>query len=218
MLGDAAKADEIFSRMKGLAVESPFTFQQLTSFTKQLTAYSIPYEELYETTKRLADISAGLGVDMSRIILAYGQVRSAEFLRGQEVRQFTEAGIPLLDRLAKKFTALEGRVVSVGEVFKRISKRQVPFAMVKDVMWGLTDEGGQFYNMQSELTDTLSGSAAKMKDMYQIMLSEIADDWGGVVRSFISGISSISFLFISNRVPRSVLPFAAAGWFVTTNT
>lgn len=191
MLGDAAKADEIFSRMKGLAVESPFTFQQLTSFTKQLTAYSIPYEELYETTKRLADISAGLGVDMSRIILAYGQVRSAEFLRGQEVRQFTEAGIPLLDRLAKKFTALEGRVVSVGEVFKRISKRQVPFAMVKDVMWGLTDEGGQFYNMQSELTDTLSGSAAKMKDMYQIMLSEIADDWGGVVRSFISGISSI---------------------------
>lgn len=134
MLGDAAKADEIFSKIKGLAVESPFNFKDLTGYTKQLVAFSIPYEELYDTTKRLADISAGLGIDMSRIILAYGQVRSAEFLRGQEVRQFTEAGIPLLDELAKKFTELEGRVVSVGEVFDKISNREVPFQMVKDVL------------------------------------------------------------------------------------
>lgn len=174
MLGDAAKADEIFSKIKGLAVESPFNFKDLTGYTKQLVAFSIPYEELYDTTKRLADISAGLGIDMSRIILAYGQVRSAEFLRGQEVRQFTEAGIPLLDELAKKFTELEGRVVSVGEVFDKISNREVPFQMVKDVLWDLTNEGGKFFNMQEVLTESLSGKLDKLKDSYQIMLSEIA--------------------------------------------
>lgn len=174
MLGDAAKADEIFSKIKGLAVESPFNFKDLTGYTKQLVAFSIPYEELYDTTKRLADISAGLGIDMSRIILAYGQVKSAEFLRGQEVRQFTEAGIPLLDELAKKFTELEGRVVSVGEVFDKISNREVPFQMVKDVLWDLTNEGGKFFNMQEVLTESLSGKLDKLKDSYQIMLSEIA--------------------------------------------
>ena len=174
MLGDAAKADEIFSKIKGLAVESPFNFKDLTGYTKQLVAFSIPYEELYDTTKRLADISAGLGIDMSRIILAYGQVRSAEFLRGQEVRQFTEAGIPLLDELAKKFTELEGSVVSVGEVFDKISNREVPFQMVKDVLWDLTNEGGKFFNMQEVLTESLSGKLDKLKDSYQIMLSEIA--------------------------------------------
>lgn len=174
MLGDAAKADEIFSKIKGLAVESPFNFKDLTGYTKQLAAFSIPYEELYDTTKRLADISAGLGVDMSRIILAYGQVRSAEFLRGQEVRQFTEAGIPLLNELAKKFTELEGSVVSVGEVFDKISNREVPFQMVKDVLWDLTNEGGKFFNMQEVLTESLSGKLDKLKDSYQIMLSEIA--------------------------------------------
>ncbi len=191
MLGDAAKADELFSKTKQLAIESPFTFQELNSFTKQLTAYSIPYEELFDTTKRLSDISAGLGVDMSRIILAYGQVRSAEFLRGQELRQFTEAGIPLLDKLAKKFAALEGRAVSVGEVFKRISKRQVDFGMVKDIIWEMTDEGGTFYNMQSELTDTLSGSATKMKDSWQIALSEISEMFNGTARTIIGWITSL---------------------------
>ena len=175
MLGDAAKADTIFSQIKELAVESPFNFQNLTGYTKQLAAFSIPYEELYETTKRLADISSGLGIDMGRIILAYGQVRSAEFLRGTELRQFTEAGIPLLDQLAKKFSQLEGQVVSVGEVFDKISMREVPFEMVKEVLWDLTNEGGQFYKMQEVLTESLSGKLDKLKDSYQIMLSTIAE-------------------------------------------
>lgn len=174
ILGDGAKTDAMFSKIKNLAIESPFTFQQLAGYTKQLAAFQIPYEELYDTTKRLADVSAGLGVDMGRIILAYGQVRSAAFLRGQEVRQFTEAGIPLLDELAKKFSQLENRVVSVGEVFDKISNREVPFEMVKEVFTDLTNEGGKFYNMQAKLSDSLSGKLAKLKDAYQIMLADIA--------------------------------------------
>lgn len=175
MLGDAARADVMFGKIKELAIQSPFNFRELMGFTKQIAAFGIPYEEMYETTKRLADISAGLGVDMSRIVLAYGQVRSAAFLRGQELRQFTEAGIPLVDELAKKFSELEGRVVSAGEVFEKISKREVSFGMVKDVLWELTNEGGKFYNMQEVLTESLSGKLAKLKDSWEIMLSTIAE-------------------------------------------
>lgn len=192
MLGDAAKADRIFSQIKELAVESPYTFQNLASYTKQLTAFSVPYNELYETTKRLADISAGLGVDMSRLILAFGQVRSAEFLRGTELRQFTEAGIPILDELAQKFTELEGTVVSVGEVFDRISNREVPFEMVRDVLWDLTNEGGQFYKMQEVLTESLSGRLDKLKDSYQIMLSEISSSNSGVLKGIIDMATALT--------------------------
>ena len=174
MFQDAQKADILFGQIKELAVESPFEFKELAGYTKQLAAFNIPYEEMYDTTKRLADISAGVGVDMGRIILAYGQVRSAEFLKGTELRQFTEAGIPLLQQLADKFTELEGRVVSVGEVFDRISKREVSFQMVKDVLWDLTNEGGQFYNMQGALADTLAGKLSNLRDAYDVMLSDIA--------------------------------------------
>lgn len=175
MFKDATKADVLFGQIKELAVVSPFEFKELAGYTKQLAAFNIPYEEMYDTTKRLADISAGVGVDMGRIILAYGQVRSAEFLKGTELRQFTEAGIPLLQKLADKFTLLEGRVVSVGEVFDKISKREVPFQMVKDVLWDLTNEGGQFYNMQGALADTLAGKLSNLRDAYDVMLADIAE-------------------------------------------
>jgi hypothetical protein len=173
MLGDLNQAETIIARIQGLAVESPFQFKELTTYAKQLSAFSVPAQELYDTTKMLADISAGLGVGMDRIVLAYGQVRSAAFLRGQEVRQFTEAGIPILDELAKQFSELEGRAVSTGEVFDKISARLVPFEMVAKVMKDLTSEGGKFYQMQEIQAETLKGKISNLKDAYEVMLNEI---------------------------------------------
>ena len=174
MFKDATKADVLFGQIKELAVVSPFEFKELAGYTKQLAAFNIPYEEMYDTTKRLADISAGVGVDMGRIILAYGQVRSAEFLKGTELRQFTEAGIPLLEQLRKKFEELGETGITVGDVFDKISKREVSFQMVKDVLWDLTNEGGQFYNMQGALADTLAGKLSNLRDAYDVMLADIA--------------------------------------------
>lgn len=181
ILGDSMKAETIFNRIKDLAVVSPFQFKELASYAKQLSAYSIPYEELYDTTKRLADISAGVGVDMGRIILAYGQVRSAAFLRGQELRQFTEAGIPLVDELAKRFTKLTGVVTSAGDVFDKISRKEVSFGMVKDVLWELTDEGGKFYNMQEALAESLAGKWSNLQDAWDVMMADIAEGNSGVL-------------------------------------
>ena len=181
IIGDSMKAETIFNRIKDLAVVSPFQFKELESYTKQLSAYSIPYEELYDTTKRLADISAGVGVDMGRIILAYGQVRSAAFLRGQELRQFTEAGIPLVDELAKRFTKLTGVVTSAGDVFDKISRKEVSFGMVKDVLWELTDEGGKFYNMQEALAESLAGKWSNLQDAWDVMMADIAEGNSGVL-------------------------------------
>ena len=175
MLGDLNQAELIITKIKGLAVESPFEFKELTTYAKQLSAFSVPAEELYDTTKMLADVSAGLGVGMDRLVLAYGQVRSAAFLRGQEVRQFTEAGIPILDMLAKQFEELEGRAVSTGEVFDRISRRLVPFEMVAKVFKDMTSEGGKFYNMQEIQAETLRGKISNLKDAYEVMLNEIGE-------------------------------------------
>lgn len=192
ILGDVAQAQNLFSDIKELAVVSPFSVRDLTAYTKQLSAFSVPYEELFETTKMLADVSAGLGVDMGRIILAYGQVRSAAFLRGTEVRQFTEAGIPILDRLAEMFTEIEGRAVSVGEVFDKISFRQVPFEMVQQAFEDMTSEGGQFYNMQLVLSETLQGQLSNLRDAYEIMFSEIGEKTDGVLKGAVGLARSLA--------------------------
>lgn len=191
ILRDAGQATEIFSNIKNLAVVSPFGIRELTSYAKQLAAFSIPYNELYDTTKRLADISAGLGVDMSRIILAYGQVRSAEFLKGTELRQFTEAGIPLVQALAEKFTELEGRIVSAGDVMDMISKRKVSFENVKEVLWEMTETGGMFNNMQEELSESLAGKWSNLKDAYDIMLADIAESSNSIAKGMIEGLTDV---------------------------
>lgn len=185
IMQDAKAADKTFGQLKGLAIESPFTFSELASYAKMLSAYNIDNDELFDTTKRLADLSAGLGVDMQRIILAYGQVRSAEFLRGQEVRQFSEAGINLVGELAKQFSELEGRVVSAGETFDKISKREVPFAMVKKVLDDLTSEGGRFYDQQRIQAETTYGMLRKLSDTYMQMLNDIGQSNDGVIKGSI---------------------------------
>lgn len=191
MLGDLSQAQAIMSDIKGLAVQSPFQFKELATYAKQLTAFAVPAEQLFETTKMLADVSAGLGVGMDRIVLAYGQVRSAAFLRGQEVRQFTEAGIPILNMLAKQFEQLEGEAVSVGEVFDRISSRMVSFEMVNQVFKDLTSEGGKFYKMQETQAETLRGKISNLTDAYEIMLNEMGSKKSGLLKGSVDALRGL---------------------------
>lgn len=192
ILQDTDGANVIFEKIKNLAVVSPFSVLDLTSYAKQLSAFSVPLDEIYDTTKMLADVSAGLGVDMSRVVLAYGQIRSALFLRGTEVRQLTEAGIPILDELAKQFETLEGHAVSVGEVFNRISARQVPFEMVEKVFKDMTSEGGKFYEMQEVLSETLAGKISNLRDSYEIMMSSIGNANSGVLKGTINLLTKMT--------------------------
>lgn len=194
ILGDAREANALFGESKNKALESPFTFKDLATYAKQLAAFSIPYEELFDTTNKLSDISAGLGVDMSRLILAYGQVRSATVLRGQELRQFTEAGVPMVKKLADYFTKLNGTMVDTKDIFKMISNKEVPFEAVKSVMFDMTEEGGEFYDMQSKIADTLSGRFSNLHDAMQIFLGDIADTktlFGSTLKMIIEGLTSI---------------------------
>jgi hypothetical protein len=182
ILQDRQAADTIFAQVVELGLKSPFTTMEINQYVKQLAAYRIETEELFETTKRLSDVSAGLGVDMGRLILAYGQVNAASVLRGQEVRQFTEAGIPLIAELADKFSILEGRVVSTNEVFDKISKRLVPFQMVKEVFEDMTDIGGIFYNMQEIQSETLYGKVQNLADAFDLMFNDIGKANDGILK------------------------------------
>lgn len=173
ILQNREEADKLWEKTIQLAVQSPFQVKELVTYTKQLAAYRVESDKLYDTTKMLADVSAGLGVDMQRLILAFGQVKAANYLRGTELRQFSEAGINILGKLATYFTELEGITVSVGEVFERVSKRMVTFGDVEEIFKRLTSAGGTFYRMQEIQAETLRGQISNLKDSIDIMLNEV---------------------------------------------
>lgn len=211
MLNDINAADKIFSQTKALAVQSPFQFMDLMGFSKQLAAFSVPVSELFETTKMLSDISAGLGVDMGRIVLAYSQIRSAAVLRGSEVRQLTEAGVPILEDLAKMFTQMEGQAVTIGEVFERISTRQVPFEMVEQAFKNMTSEGGKFYRMQEVQAETLRGQVTNLIDAWQIAMYELGSSSEGFLKGAVGAIRSLieNFHLVVDAVMAAVAAFGA---------
>lgn len=191
ILQNKDEADALWEKTVALAIKSPFQVKELVTYTKQLAAYKIESDKLYDTTKRLADVSAGLGVDMGRLILAYGQVKAANYLRASEVRQFTEAGVGLLQELSTMYTELEGRMVSVGEVQSRITKRMVAFGDVEEVFKRITSAGGIFYNMQEIQAETLAGMISNLKDNFDVMFNEIGKANDGVLKGFIGIINTI---------------------------
>lgn len=199
ILGDVEKADELFQQTQQLALQSPFKFGELNRDVKQLAAFGVEANDLYDTTKRLADIASGLGVSFERLGLAYGQVKARSWLDGKELRQFAYAGLPLLQKITELYNQ-EGKNgrnnYTQADVKNMITKRQVSFEDVQKVLWNLTNEGGQFYNMQLVLSETLLGRWNKLIDAWDIMLGKFAEG-----KNVVGG----TFSFIINRVTDLVL-------------
>lgn len=175
LIQDAERANQLFDQIKVAAVKSPYEIKDLVKYTKQLAAYKIETEELFDTIMRLSDISAGLGADMSRIVLAYGQIKGAGVLKGTELRQITELGIPMVDLLSQKLTDLRGELVTTGDVFKLISEKAISFSTVKEIFDDMTNAGGMFYKMQEKQAETLAGRWSNLKDSISIMYEEMGN-------------------------------------------
>lgn len=211
IIQDARRADQIFSQIKGLAVISPFQFSDLVGYTKQLAAFQIPVNELYGTMKSLADVSAGLGVDMGRIILAYGQIRSAGVLRGQELRQLTEAGIPALDSLRKKLEEVRGVAQTTDDVFNAISTRQIPFEYIREMFTTMTEGGGMFYKMQEIQAASLKGMVSNLADSYKIMMNDIGEANDSVLKGIVGSITDAmnNWRYFSKAIEGVAVGYAA---------
>lgn len=200
ILGDKVKADKLFAQTQDLALQSPFKFGELNRDIKQLAAYGVEADELYDTAKRLADISSGLGVSFERLGLAFGQVKARSWLDGKELRQFAYAGLPMLQKITDLYNK-EGKNgrndYTTSDVKSMISKREVSYDDVKKVLWEMTDEGGQFYNMQLELSETLLGRWNKLIDAWDIMLGKFAEGDSLVSKFFAAGINGAANLVLS---------------------
>lgn len=214
ILGDVAAADKMFAQTQQLALESPFKFGELNRDVKQLAAFGVEANDLYDTTKRLADIASGLGVSFERLGLAYGQVKARAWLDGKELRQFAYAGLPMLQKITDLYNS-EGKNgrnnYTTGDVKKMISAREVSFEDVQKVLWAMTDEGGQFYNMQLVLSETLLGRWNKLIDAWDIMLGKFADGKsivGDVMKALIDQVTNL--VLAMDRLSPALMGLGAA--------
>lgn len=191
VLDDFEKGSQIFREQQTLALKSPFTVIDLASTTKMLAAYNFEAEELVDVSKRIADISAALGVPMERLTYNLGQIRAQTVLTARDARDFANAGLSITSELAKMYTEQEQRIVSVGDVMDRMSNKMVSFTDVMKVLNRYTDEGGMFYDFQAKQAETLAGQLSNLTDAYDFMLNEIGKENQGMLTGSISLVRSL---------------------------
>ena len=220
MLQDVDGADKIFEDLYRFSSDSTYRFSELAKYAKQLAAFNIDQNNLLETTKMLGDVASGVGVSMDRLILAYGHVKSSGFLRGIQLRSFSQNGVPVLDELAKMFSELEHRAVSLGEVFDKMTKREIPFEMVEQAFKNMTSEGGKFYQMQEVLAKTLAGQMNILKGRWENMLAALGQANSGPIKDMVAGVSNLiaNYENVGRVLKELIITFGAykAALFVVT--
>ncbi|VDH16102.1 tape measure domain [Algoriella xinjiangensis] len=185
MLQSREKGNALMQEMVELAKNTPMQFSEVSKGAKQLLAYQVEAEKLTETLSMLGDISSGLAVPISRLILVYGQVRAKGRLMGDDLRQFTEAGVPMIAMIAKNMGVAQSSVADM------VSEGKVGFKDVEKVLQDLTSQGGLFYNMMEEQSKTIPGQIAKLQDEIEQMFNSIGKDSQRFVSDVIGGASTI---------------------------
>lgn len=192
ILDNASAAQKMYSEIRDLSQMSPYTFEDLLKSHRQLAAFGIEAKDIFSTLKSLSDIGAGLDVDVSRLILAFGHTKSYGYLSGIQNRQFETAGIDLVGALSAMYNKRanerkrEGKqyeFVNRKDIFQRMRARSIPFEDVQEVILDLDKPGGKFYNMQIRQFETLGGKLRNLRNNYRIMMSEL----GGSNKGFLMG-------------------------------
>lgn len=173
LVGSFERGSEIFNELNQMAIKSPFTLIELGTAAKQLTAYNFAADEVVDTTRRLADISAALGVSMERLTYNLGQIKAQGVLNARDARDFANAGLAIVPMLAQMYTEQKrfgDQVVTTAQVYDMMSKKLVSYSDVLQVLYKITDEGGKFFDFQAKQAETLkvqiNNLALAMNNMY----------------------------------------------------
>ena len=206
------RGSQIFQELNQMAIESPFTLMELAGAAKQLTAYNFAENEVVDTTRRLADISSALGVPMERLTYNLGQIRAQTVLTARDARDFANAGLPIVASLAEHFTELEGKIVTTGDIYDRMSKKMVSYSDVMAVLNKMTDEGGKFFEFQAKQAETLRVQMANLNLAWNNMLNDIGKSNQGLLTLPISGLKALLQNWQTiDRVLKSML-YTFVGW------
>ena len=185
MLGGAEAARKMLQDLSDFAANTPFELTGVRETAKQLLAYNIEAHKIIPTLKALGDVSAGLSVPIQQVAFAYGQVKSAGRLLGQDLRQFTNAGVPIIAELAKNLGVAESKIkdmVSAGKIW---------FADVEKAFQTMSSEWGKFANLMEKQSDTMMGAWSNLQDSIDSLGEAIWSLFTGEVGGLFKWMASI---------------------------
>jgi tape measure domain-containing protein len=164
MLGSAEEAGVLLEKIADFGAKTPFELPELVESSKKLLAYGETADNIIPIMQMLGDISAGVGKEkLPFLITALGQTRAKTVLAGGELKQFTETGIPLIEKLAE----ITG--YSTTEIASDTKRLGISYDTVLEALGNMTEEGGDFHRAMIRQSSTLGGVLSNLADSFGIV-------------------------------------------------
>ena len=185
MLGNKKQADALMQQLIDTAATTPFGMNDIANSAKQLLAYGAEADKVNETLVRLGDIAAGLSIPINDLAYLYGTTMVQGRLYTQDLNQFLNRGIPLVDELAKQFG------VTKGEVKQLVEQGKVGFPEVEKAIVAMTSEGSKFGGLMEAQSKSITGQISNLEDAVEQMINEVGKSSEGVIGGILGAASSI---------------------------
>lgn len=179
MIGSTQKANKLIGDMFEFAKRTPFRFEGVKDAAQTLLAVGIPLDDILPLMEDLGDVSAGTGKNFRELAIVFGQVRSKGRLMAQEILQFTEANIPIMDVLSRTLGRTE------REILKMTEQGKISFAQVEEALRSLSREGGRFNNLMARQSQTVGGLWSTLQDEVSFTLLTIFEALAPMTKEFI---------------------------------
>ncbi len=150
-LGDAEKANVLIAQLNEFANVTPFNNDEIIKSGRLLLAAGIPAEKITDTLKQIGDVAAGANVPITELAAIFQKATNKGKLQAEELNQFAERGIPILDELSKMFGKSKEEVLKLG------SQGKITSAVMNTAFSNMTSEGGIFFNLMEKQSATLGG-------------------------------------------------------------
>ena len=162
-LGDAGKANVLIAELNEFANVTPFDNAQIITASKALLTAEVSAEGMTDQLRTIGDVAAGAGVPITELSQIFAKATNKGKLQAEELNQFAERGIPILDVLAKKWGMNKAQVLKMGEQGK------ITADVMKEAFQTMSGEGGRFFNMMEKQSATAGGKISTLVGKLQMM-------------------------------------------------
>lgn len=169
MLVSAERARLMLSQLRDFAATSPFSFPDLQESARTMLAFGVASYQVIPLIQMLADVAGGNSQKLQQLSLAFSQISSTGRLTGQDLLQLINAGFNPLQEISEK----TGK--SIAELRKELQNGNITFEMVVAALQSATEEGGRFHGMMDQMSASLAGQFAQLRDELEAIARTIGE-------------------------------------------
>jgi tape measure domain-containing protein len=185
LLKSSDRAKQFVKELQQFAATTTFSFIDTQEAATRMKAYGFEVQQIIPMMRILGDSVAALGggtEKLNRVMLAFGQIRAKGRMMGEEVRQLTEAGIPVPEILKQQLGLSQKDMNRIGE--QGISADKALGAL-------LAGMEKRFGGGMAEQAKTLTGQLVNLSDQADILGASLGDGLAGPVKLAASALSAL---------------------------